>query len=118
MTLSELCINFDQAKKLKQLGVDEDSYFIYFLDSNKIILSHHDSGVELFGRVIRYPAYTSAELGELIKNNTSHIEQFWSNQAFEFLYDDENKWANNFISKGKTEAQARAEFLIYLLENK
>jgi hypothetical protein len=57
-----------------------------------------------------YSAYTTAELGEMLKGWEAHTE--WSNQWMQYFIH-----YNGHSEQGDTEADARAKMLIYLAEN-
>jgi hypothetical protein len=114
----------DQAKKLKELGVDTDSYVWWEFSSltNEWKLDNKGNADAWCCGKGEYPAYTSAELDEIIMN---YVETFqisvWRTESsrgmtVEWEYQDgETEGYDCQIMNG---AQARAEFLIYLLENK
>lgn len=123
MDLSDLVCTFEQAKRLKELGVDCIGHFHYHeWGADKIIMSAPRSHAHQFY------AYTSAELGGLLDNQVWDWRQYNQGALISFHFMG-NVGLNGNIKddcfytfepsiKTETEAQARAEFLIYLLENK
>lgn len=123
MKIQDQVITLAQAKKLKELGVVQDS-FMYFVGAYE---NTEDQDLELVpaygynwndypeqsGFPIKYAAFTVAELGVMLPA-LCYTEHFtWM----------EWQWSNidnaPVISKGNfnTEAEARADLLIYLLEH-
>ena len=97
MNLEQLCISLDQAKKLKELGVNDSSYFYWVKNTaSNLWYLERPCEIDMYKQEF-YNAYTSAELAIIITQNVFRWEQL--------TYED------------IPEAQARAEFLIYLLEN-
>jgi hypothetical protein len=113
MKIKDQVCNVDLAKRLKQLGVEQESLF-WWVD---IIDGYDHSGREEWWIEPTYKGYkkylsafTVAELGKKLP------EGYWSGKfnkskfvCWEYLADD---------TYAKTEADARAKMLIYLLENK
>lgn len=105
----------EQAKRLKELGVKQESLFVHQSYSyNKIKLTDWDNRNNLLGF---YSAFTVAELGEMLppwqfayKQSTGHYA------AYKFH-------ENEFVCQGvipttyETEAECKAAMLIHLLEN-
>lgn len=100
--------SFKLCKKLKDLGMKQESFFYWF---------ERDSGPSL-GYLNRgewrpnIAAFTVAELGEMLP------EMFYSGKIFR---DEKMQWwgrVGRFITSTlrETEADARAEMLIYLIE--
>jgi hypothetical protein len=125
-----------QAEKLKELGVEQESLF-YFADFgfkepegiHHFIKTAEDKyyaffhyNPEGFSEDIIYSAFTSQELGKLIINSLpsyENIAQTIQKDNYIFMnYDMENGWTQMYSNYNSNEAQARAEFLIYILENK
>lgn len=120
MKLEQQVCSLDLAKRLKELGVKQESYFYW-------------SGTEQFGFLVRpfedrfqYPeainlsAFTVAELGEMLPDAVA---------TYRYKTEDEdpNTWAcikyvpgnhstYEYVCHADTEANARGKCLIYLLE--
>ena len=124
MNLEEQVCSLELAKRLKELGVKQESYFYWTEYANGFELrpigikggligvmlekAHIESRVIPKGCI---SAFTVAELGEMLKE---HINQFRS-------IDEKGAWCvwhPNTTRRHKNEAEARALMLIYLLENK
>ena len=121
MNLQELCCTFEQAKRLRELGIKEHAYFHWGYGSGpeRIITLHSHPMSDDPRTATRFesvPAYTSQELGAIISDKTLYLQQNFHIGGIEFIFDTETKAANAFLSKTLNEAQARAEFLIHLLE--
>jgi hypothetical protein len=123
MKLSEQVISLEQAKRLKDLGIEESSQFYHF--KGKIT-------TEAYGNDY-WPAFTVAELGVMLPHPSSLNEMGgWLHNSecdttstdglpwyllWEYDLDKENAGFGRHIVSGVTEAEARASMLIYLLEN-
>ena len=128
MNLNDLVCTFEQAKKLKELGVDEDSYFYWMNYLEQWIVldwNHLRDDSRTFSKRNGYPAYTSAELGEIIAKifpmiaiKCKKMKKPTDHGVAWYMWGDGHGLLENFIHWGDTEAQARAEFLIYLLEGR
>jgi len=116
MKLEKQICNKELAKNLKELGVKQESEWIWAImnigagQSAYIYNTVSDKG---YHRDAKYSAFTVAELGEMLKK-FGQIERF---------YNVLGKWVIRNALKNKrfeadTEANARAKMLIYLLENK
>jgi hypothetical protein len=125
MTLESQCCNLIQAKRLKELGVIGPSLFYHIYNTVPTIgyegiklredLNQKKRwGNPVDGGVIRYyAAYTVAELGVMLpRNYASKLNQ--ANQGVCFAQWEKGEVANRY---GLTEAECRANMLIYLLES-
>lgn len=120
MKLEDQVVSLELAKKLKELGVQQDSYFMYFP-----IYDHHSGTAEVIewrlvcekneihGSEI-ISAFTVAELGEMLKDYDLECVWFEGEQAYGAFQ------TNSGVDTcyGRTEAEARAKLLVYLLESK
>lgn len=138
----------EQAKKLQELGISQQSLFYYVKNEDYDRLSEDDiyhvhvkfeddgfcliEGEDWMHEIHNwehYAAFTSQELGEIVnkmlvtwsQDNGKFVKyQFYFEPAindmnYHYIYNDfNNEKESNYIMP---EAQARAEFLIYLLEN-
>ena len=116
MKLENQVCSLKLAKKLKKLGVKQDGLFCYVPNPDGKTLrlrSMEDRGT--CGRDAYISAFTVAELGEWFRDNypiyidqeTVTVGGFW---RIDF--------GDQQMVTAKTEANARAKMLIYLLENK
>lgn len=144
MTLEHQCCTLDQAKKLRELGVKQESYFVWKCNDIQEVVS-----TEQFKRWCEeylpgcndyYSAFSVAELGIMLPEDFIKFFDFpgyvtpksqeyelsfrqWffkngeGNRTFGCRYDymgNINISTGNFLG---TEAQARAAMLIHLIEN-
>ena len=131
MKLENQVCSFEQAKRLLQLGLKAESYFVWqsiitgtteLILTNKIVVRNE---YKTKGTCIRhFPAYTVAELGDLLKKT-----EFEKHQRFNWYVClqptgeyyagidieiwDYQAWGDYFL----TEAQAKAEVLSWLINN-
>lgn len=140
MNLESQVCTLEQARKLKELGVDEDNYFYWLfedvilsdIERSKVVTCQNLMVINNLMSSIK--AYTSSELGEMIsaicdlgweqsiitafkdkKYNKIHFK-YPSKEEGCGIYD--NGFDMYYFSKIMLEAHARAEFLIYLLDNR
>ncbi len=141
MELKEQVVNFELSKKLYELGVKEPSIFFWAsvrhtvngasvsMENAKYTINWGGGvniGYRMHGRGVwsdsipEYSAFTVAELGEMLPDGTA---------SFQYRDDEEDSWTcvkyvehehskYEKIVIAKTEADARAKMLIYLIENK
>ena len=117
MKLEDLVINLDLAKQLKKLGVIQNSllYWHHYLVSGWTIVSGDECPIQSITDNKNYSAFTSLELGEMLPiwhDSCKRDTNDWHVRVFEKNKD--NICHNSF---DKTEADARAKMLIYLIEN-
>lgn len=115
-----------QAEKLKELGVEQDS--LYWWNGTGIgMVTLNNEKADWSENILQYKSYsafTSQELGEIIATTgtglCNDMVKKSSDEEFYFfdIYDTYEHKILFVTNYAKTEAQARAEFLIYLLENK
>jgi hypothetical protein len=122
MELSQQVCSLELSKRLKELGVKQESYVYWIMnwDSDYPEEGHWWSLAqkhELITGREQYSAFTVAELGEMLKDIddfTSFIDSTGAEcQASKDRYDG----GFYFKKEATTEADARAKMLIYLLEN-
>jgi len=111
--LEDQVCSFELAKRLKELGVKQDAYFTWCSSSK----GYHLLAPFQFNnfREDDYSAFSVAELGEMLRD---HLNEY----NFTF-YGVDGNWVINVYEDtlelvAKTEADARAKMLIYLIENK
>lgn len=145
MKLENQVCSLELSKRLKELGVRQESAFYWSTNTvpslkddvhlrEKKVCNHRDGKVA-DGGVIRYfSAFTVAELGEMLPNRVKGfgllIDKYdptqinekvqrpfmWGVAYVEWGYDGpENRFE---IDDEESEANARAKMLIYLLQNK
>lgn len=115
MELTKQVVSLELSRKLKELGVKQESLFIWSEHTKPETLWSVVTYEEKYDHTPTYPTYsafTVAELGELLKFKfSSHNDYFYGGEYWYIDTNDEQFHAD-------TEADARAKMLIYLLENK
>jgi hypothetical protein len=131
MILENQVCSLELAKKLKELGVEQESYFEWFwyrytdkrwdIAISEKLKGHADS--------LRVSAFTVAELGEMLPNSIKIKNQFYylnivNGNGVKYIdyitYSEKNRIGTllrGYPMDDDTEADARAKMLIYLLEN-
>lgn len=116
---NQVC-SLESAKRLKELGVQQDSMFQYCFhastgNSDYVHLVFDGQGLTSCGmQYLKIAAYTVAELGELlpeftISNKAMHKFKWECSHMTKDLY--------RSLSGADTEAEARAKMLIHLIES-
>lgn len=133
MELKDQVCTLEQAKRLKELGVDSKSLF-YHIDNRIPHVGYEGikpranltvKAIEV-GVVKYYAAYTASELGELLGEFVECINKtpsgFWrASHEHPTIDKRERNFGTGttlYETAHDTEASARAAMLIYLLENK
>lgn len=131
MKIEDQVCTLKQAKKLKILKVTQDSYFQWKCNDVQVCVVQKemtdmiDRSLPLLNK--NYAAYTLSELGVMLElDDDKHLfDYFYNGHAgcYEVVLNkrDERKTAGIKLinrEEGETEAEARADMLIYLLENK
>lgn len=110
--LNNLVTSLELSKRLKELGVPQDSLFWWYrAPQNAMMLG---TGVDMMTNGVQmskttaplyenYSAYTAGELGEMLKNSNWQLPDY-----------DGVEWGSG-IFRANTEADARADLLIHLL---
>lgn len=139
MKLENQVTNLELSKKLKGLGVKQESLFYWmfsaFSKPERQIIYYEDK-VQLEKDFVsnRYDltsAFTVAELGEMLPEEiedpkTKYIFGLHLNKVesknwevwYEYRWNDEERLIGEQVFYSDTEANARAKMLIYLIENK
>lgn len=123
----EVC-SLDLSKRLKELGFKQESLFYWFehKENGRVMLAYktqvgyyNENGAGFSDRTLEtcdiYSAYTVAELGEMLPENFRSGKGDKDSQ-FYCRVDDED-FNPIHICFSDTEADARAEMLIYLKKN-
>lgn len=147
MKLEKQVVSLELSKKLKKLGVKQESLFVWVLDpplnkKKNMKLLHAPIkkwGIRLLYKEYSptnneykfYPAFTVAELGEMLpweilvkenkyrKSKVYHLDYCWlDGWLLSYEYLDERLGGENNVIGTKNEANSRAEMLIYLIKNK
>ena len=124
MTLEQQVCSLDLAKRLKELGVKQDSYFYW---SNKMDGSRWRTENCQFFKIDKrsdVSAFTVAELGEMlpavVNNYGWRVKKTEKKDKWEIKYRKLKNGEMTILRQNiaDTEADSRAKMLVYLLENK
>lgn len=135
LPLEQQVCSLELAKKLKELGVKQESYFIWVETRNfgtKVYPEDFSFELDFFGSVrVLASAFTVAELGEMLPKSINipyKNGKGRQNDHYVHFYHSEtmNTWQINYVGssfvrpfvQAETEADARALLLIHLVENK
>jgi hypothetical protein len=121
MKLEDQVCSLELAKRLKELGVKQESYFYWECDRNKKYPPNVAIGKYDESRVYQYfSAFTVAELGEMLPRLSSSYRSPETDPKHPKLFDGLWKGCHKGekISSADTEANARAKMLIHLIETK
>jgi len=117
MKLENQVVSLELAKKLKELGVRQESLFWYFIDGG--IEFNPSPTQSLIDKVYAASAFTVAELGEMLPHVVKTIGPLTCIKSLP----SEGKWLVGYdedlvecAASAKTEANARAKMLIHLIE--
>lgn len=118
MKLEQQVVSLELAKKLKELGVKQESEFYwteFFGDRYEIKHKDFASG----GQTGNCSAFTVAELGEMLPDGYVAVKQPDGWYHGDYAHDlEDGIFVNTHLgSNADTEADARAKMRIYLLEN-
>lgn len=125
MKLEQQVVSLPLAKRLKELGVKQESYFVWADDStgDRIFmqlawLAFLESEEEHAKEYECFAAFTVAELGEMLPQ---YIGDGLSISGYLQMSKNSDGWHVRYhamhVFNTETEADARAKMLIYLLEN-
>ena len=116
MELSKQVVSFELSKRLKELGVKQESAFYWEIQNDEVRLFRDDREGAMHPT---FPAFTVAELGELLPSGTcSNVFNYRNGKPCERYYrifggyDD----GHPFEFESRNEADARTLALIYLVE--
>jgi hypothetical protein len=112
MTLENQVVNKELAEKMKELGFDQYSYFVWVKNYDRWEVSRENLTTEEW-----YPAFTVAELGEMLPwDITIHRD---INLGWHIVFQANGLTEKDMLfSEDMSEANARAKMLIYLAEQK
>lgn len=138
MKLEQQVCSLELSKKLKQLGLNKESYFLWLeIDTSTTTLNHDTiGGIEWIlipsdsievTMAKGFAAFTVAELGERLPSilefeDTEPDQYLQSGKLNEHCWDicyvnAHNIQINDATCAAENEADARAKMLIYLIEN-
>lgn len=134
MKLDDQVCSLECAKRLKELGVKQESLFYHYNEpyyygkkceeENWCIGTKEKLEDALNLREGPYSAFTVAELGEMLPYFFENVRQAIryekcpSKSGFEWVISHSKNYNNTFCISEQTEVNARAKMIIYLLENK
>ncbi len=127
MDLKNRVVNLELSKKLKELGVKQDSYWLWeeWIErahtpyKSYIVREKRDFTPPSTIRIEYVSAFTVAELGEMLP--IDYCYSYKTKQGWEckiILEEDRHNGDDIFIEYADTEANARAKMRIYLIKNK
>lgn len=114
MQIEDQVVSLVLSKKLRELGVKQESYFKWEERKGGEAMLFHRKATSCVHKY--FSAFTVAELGELLPDWTDTTRRGandWLCRA-----PDEHEVIKSYYSFSLKEADARAKMLIYLLENK
>jgi len=121
MKLEDQVCSLELAKRLKELGVKQESYFYWISDEDEnfvVPTGTYDwgdwPGYEKFEP--KYSAFTVAELGEMLPTNKVQTLKWFDVYYCESWQDVVDKAGPIGRETSKKEADARAKMLIHLIE--
>ena len=128
MKLEDQVVSLDLAKKLKELGVKQDSHFHWKRDESgdgPYLVASNTRYISTAGTILA-SAFTVAELGEMLPRILFRQKRTYELALGKKLRNDNEEWSCRYECESNggyvqqvadTEADARAKMLIYLLEN-
>ena len=122
MNIEDQVVSLELAKKLKELGIDQESLWKWCIHSNGVVGCYAGISrkVQSLSEVKEeYSAFTVAELGEILTD----IHGRWSSGTLNepdtddrYICEWYDRYGVEYWTCGKTEAKARAEAIIWLKE--
>jgi hypothetical protein len=119
MKLENQVVSLDLAKRLKELGVKQESLFAWDMAAKEPKLQFANGNLSN----TEISAFTVAELGELLKLQLGNMPIHWNDNFGQWYF-----WPTEELKEklpyptlpisANTEADARGKMLCYLLENK
>lgn len=116
MKLEDQVCSLELSKRLKELGVKQESLFYWFEQEGYLRVGQLQLSRAARGESRLCSAFTVAELGEMLPR-----EQWLcrlKTGEYECAWYDGKKFGARHSEQGQTEADSRAKMLIYLIENK
>ena len=130
LELEKQVCSLESAKRLKELGVKQESLFYWYKRECKLSKGFHligcgNSVMTIHGSLcfkpdnndIVYSAYTVAELGELLPEDCYTIKRI-KRSSIDVGFYCKSIGNDSYTQFQKTEAESRAKMICYLLENK
>ncbi len=125
MNLEQQCIGLDLAKRLKELGIMQESLFYHYNEpyddgrDDWVITTWEDYEDACPSKTEPFSAFTVAELGEMLPIAIPYLEDGEDDVSFLLTgKNQDGKWFVNYTYDvtDESEANARALILIYLIE--
>lgn len=123
MTIESHVCSLDLARKLRDLGVKQESYFYWFEWATTSIVKDKYYSSQISGEK-PYSAFLSSELGEMLPNKI--ILDEYGELPLGDIKNCVNHWLTNYFNeeeghvvlqeKADTEANSRAKMLIHLID--
>jgi hypothetical protein len=119
MNIEQQVCGLELAKKLKELGVKQESFFCWMDGTTPPTLWRDEALKENYKGAYRfvYSAFTVAELGEMLPSERSTFRDQHSGKWKIYVHSVMSGLVSKVI-QAEIEADARAEMLIHLVENK
>jgi hypothetical protein len=125
MKLENQVVSLELAKRLKELGVKQESLFWWVDYTDGYSEPAWNLNSNHVGYKAHLSAYTVAELGEMLPGDIGRDWwlDIWKSDDFWYVaYTEEREggghdFLSDFLASSPTEADARAKMLIYLIEN-
>jgi hypothetical protein len=121
MKLEQQVTSLELSKRLKELGVRQESLFYFFGNKAELEAMRGYGGPEIllegdYSWAVRVSAFTVAEIGEMLPPGMPSAH----GKGMKWICFNEFKRSpqEGYLMTGDTETDARAKMLIYLLENK
>lgn len=115
MKLEDQVTSLELSKKLKELGVKQDSLWYWMTGHEKLVSKQYFGEETMLKKDLLRSAFTVAELGEMLPtpapNDGGDIECVKFEDKWVIT------WPHGTWIEDKTEANARAKALIWLIEN-
>jgi len=116
MKIEEQVVSFELAKKMVELGIKQDSLFLWEITKEQEDLC--SASVVFSAKCCKdddyleyYPAYTVAELGDMLP--AGYCSKKWPGKH-KYMWRCCNFFLPNNMTYAETEADARAKMLIFL----
>jgi len=123
MKLEDQVISLELGKKLKELGVKQESLWYWYICKDETLacfnvpalISHKNIKQPELAGGSYYSAFTVAELGEMLP--LAYLEQY-KGELYHLVHYKTNTLTFDHQESDKLEANARAKMLVYLIKNK
>jgi hypothetical protein len=136
MKLSDQVCSLELAKKLKEMGIKQESLFVWeYYDENCYAIKYFPysinnkmTDIKIYG-IELYSAFTSSELGEMLPDTIPYDKHYKLPSKLDICKSHDNRWFVSYsyssdfylppviASIDDKEADALAKVLIYLIEN-